>query len=144
LKTAFPDMSGFSPRNLKYMRKFAQAWPDKEIVQRTVAQIPWRSNLTLLDKLDDPERMDILFEVLVLTINENLTNIFKSCELRESATVRKFRIVQTGSSAIGQQLVAQLPWFHIVAISKNLPKEFRSSFPSIEEIEAKLRGENGV
>ncbi len=48
LKTAFPDMSGFSPRNLKYMRKFAQAWPDKEIVQRTVAQIPWRSNLTLL------------------------------------------------------------------------------------------------
>ena len=28
-----------SPRNLKYMRKFAQAWPDREIVQRTVAQI---------------------------------------------------------------------------------------------------------
>lgn len=25
LKAAFPDMSGFSPRNLKYMRKFAQA-----------------------------------------------------------------------------------------------------------------------
>ena len=51
LKAAFPDMSGFSPRNLKYMRKFAQAWPDREIVQRTVAQIPWRSNLTLLEKM---------------------------------------------------------------------------------------------
>jgi len=38
-------------RNLKYMRKFAQAWPDREIVQRTVAQIPWRSNLTLLEKM---------------------------------------------------------------------------------------------
>ncbi len=46
LKSAFPDMSGFSPRNLKYMRKFAQAWPNREIVQRTVAQIPWRSQLT--------------------------------------------------------------------------------------------------
>ncbi|RKY69954.1 MAG: DUF1016 domain-containing protein, partial [Candidatus Latescibacterota bacterium] len=53
LKTAFPDMSGFSPRNLKYMRTFAEAWPEREIVQRTVAQIPWRSNLALLDKLED-------------------------------------------------------------------------------------------
>lgn len=55
LKTAFPDMNGFSPRNLKYMRKFAESWPDRQIVQRTVAQIPWRSNLALLDKLDDPD-----------------------------------------------------------------------------------------
>ena len=55
LKQAFPEMHGFSPRNLKYMRKFAQEWPDVEIVQRTVAQIPWRSNITLLDKLKEPE-----------------------------------------------------------------------------------------
>ena len=44
LKTAFPAMSGFSPRNLKYMRLFASAWPDRIVVQRTVAQLPWRSN----------------------------------------------------------------------------------------------------
>ena len=37
----------------QYMRKFADAWPDRAIVQRTVAQLPWRSNLTLLDKLTD-------------------------------------------------------------------------------------------
>lgn len=55
LKTAFPDMSGLSPRNLKYMRKFAESWPDREFVQRTVAQIPWRSNVALLDKLKDAE-----------------------------------------------------------------------------------------
>lgn len=55
LRTAFPEMTGFSPRNLKYMRKFAQSWPDREIVQRTVAQIPWRSNMTLLDKLQDTD-----------------------------------------------------------------------------------------
>jgi predicted nuclease of restriction endonuclease-like (RecB) superfamily len=55
LKSAFPDMSGLSPRNLKYMRRFAEAWPDREKVQRTVAQIPWRSNLALLDKLDRAE-----------------------------------------------------------------------------------------
>jgi predicted nuclease of restriction endonuclease-like (RecB) superfamily len=28
LRNAFPDMKGFSPRNLKYMRAFAEAWPD--------------------------------------------------------------------------------------------------------------------
>jgi len=55
LKKAFPEMQGFSPRNLKYMRKFAEAWPEIEIVQRTVALIPWRSNITLLDKLKDTQ-----------------------------------------------------------------------------------------
>jgi len=55
LKNAFPEMQGFSPRNLTYMRKFAAAWPQIELVQRSVALIPWRSNITLLDKLKDPE-----------------------------------------------------------------------------------------
>ena len=55
LKDAFPDMSGFSPRNIKYMRKFAECWPDFEIVQQVVAQIPWRTNRMLLDKLDTQE-----------------------------------------------------------------------------------------
>ncbi|HUV50280.1 MAG TPA: DUF1016 N-terminal domain-containing protein, partial [Anaerolineae bacterium] len=45
LKDAFPEMRGFSPRNLKYMRKFAKSWRDRQLVQRTVALIPWRSNL---------------------------------------------------------------------------------------------------
>ena len=53
LREAFPDMRGLSPRNLKYMRAFAAAWPDPAIVQRVVAQIPWRSNIALLDKLDN-------------------------------------------------------------------------------------------
>ena len=49
-------MSGFSPRNIKYMRKFAQCWTDDEkIVQRVVAQIPWRTNITLMDKLKTQE-----------------------------------------------------------------------------------------
>ena len=54
LREAYPDMSGLSSRNLKYMRAFAAAWPDPSIVQRVVAQIPWRSNIAILDKLDDP------------------------------------------------------------------------------------------
>lgn len=51
LRTAFPDMKGFSPRNLKYMRAFAEAWPELEFVQAVLAQLPWYHQLALLDKL---------------------------------------------------------------------------------------------
>jgi predicted nuclease of restriction endonuclease-like (RecB) superfamily len=55
LRERFPGTSGFSPRNLKYMRSFAAAWPDEEIVQRSVAQLPWRHQIALFEKLDTPE-----------------------------------------------------------------------------------------
>ena len=54
LREAFPDMKGFSPRNLKYMRAFAAAWPDLAIVQQLAAQIPWFHNCVLLDRVSDP------------------------------------------------------------------------------------------
>ena len=53
LKNAFPDMQGFSPRNLKYMRVFAEAYPDSEFVHRLCAQIPWKTNVTLIEKVKD-------------------------------------------------------------------------------------------
>ncbi|MET4105920.1 PDDEXK nuclease domain-containing protein [Hymenobacter sp. UYP22] len=53
LRQAFPDLKGFSPRNLKYMRAFAEAWPDAEFVQQVVAQIPWGHNVRLLDYVND-------------------------------------------------------------------------------------------
>nr|WP_249033427.1 DUF1016 N-terminal domain-containing protein [Subtercola boreus] len=37
LRSAFPEMKGFSPRNLTYMRTFAGAWPDRTIAQQAVA-----------------------------------------------------------------------------------------------------------
>ncbi|MDQ1335154.1 MAG: hypothetical protein QG552_2104, partial [Thermodesulfobacteriota bacterium] len=35
LRDSFPDMIGLSSRYLKYMRNFAEAWPDRDFVQRT-------------------------------------------------------------------------------------------------------------
>ena len=55
LREAFPDMRGLSPRNLKYMRAFAAAWSDQAIVQRVIAQIPWRQNIALMEQLGDPK-----------------------------------------------------------------------------------------
>jgi predicted nuclease of restriction endonuclease-like (RecB) superfamily len=58
LKSAFPDMRGFSPRNLKYMRALAQAWPAPEFVQQPAAQLPWFHLCTLLDKVKDSGHRD--------------------------------------------------------------------------------------
>lgn len=58
LKAEFPDMKGFSPRNLKYMRAFAEAYPDKQIVQQVAAQIPWFHHCILLDKIKDPNERE--------------------------------------------------------------------------------------
>ncbi|WP_344796261.1 PDDEXK nuclease domain-containing protein [Frondihabitans peucedani] len=53
LRAAFPDMKGFSPRNLTYMRTLAGAWPDPATAQQAVAQLPWGHVTVLLDRLND-------------------------------------------------------------------------------------------
>lgn len=53
LKKTFPDMKGFSTRNLKYMRRFARTYPDFEIGQQPVAQISWSHNILLMQKCSD-------------------------------------------------------------------------------------------
>ena len=58
LRSAFPDMKGFSPRNLKYMRAFAQAWPEAEFVQQAAARLPWFHLCTLIDKLKTRSERD--------------------------------------------------------------------------------------
>jgi predicted nuclease of restriction endonuclease-like (RecB) superfamily len=55
LQSAFPDMKGFSVRNLKYMRKFAQEYPDIAFVQGPLAQLSWYHTVTLMDKVPDKE-----------------------------------------------------------------------------------------
>ncbi|MEX1115139.1 MAG: PDDEXK nuclease domain-containing protein [Akkermansiaceae bacterium] len=81
LRTNFPEMKGFSSRNLKYMRAFAEAWPEIEIVQgglgpleggafvqaplhksgtgefvhQLLHKLPWYHHIALLDKLKTRE-----------------------------------------------------------------------------------------
>lgn len=53
LQDAFPDIKGFSARNLKYMRYFAEHCPTMQIGQQAAAQLPWFHLVTLLTKLED-------------------------------------------------------------------------------------------
>lgn len=58
LSHEFPQMKGFSSRNLKYMRGFAVAYPDEAFVQEVLAQITWYHNITLLSKVKDPKERE--------------------------------------------------------------------------------------
>jgi predicted nuclease of restriction endonuclease-like (RecB) superfamily len=54
LRSEFPEMQGLSPRNLGYMKAFAEAWPDESILQQLAAKLPWFHNCVLLDKVKAP------------------------------------------------------------------------------------------
>ena len=55
LRAEFPEMSAFSRSNLLFMRMFAEAWPEDEIVSQAVGQLPWGHNRVLLTKLKERE-----------------------------------------------------------------------------------------
>src|SRR4051794_29084644 len=58
LRREFPDLKGFSARNIFYMLRFAITYPDFSIVQRPVAQLPWGHHVVLMDKVkDDDQRL---------------------------------------------------------------------------------------
>lgn len=53
LKAAFPDVQGFSEKNIRYMCKFAEEYKDKKFIEEAAAQISWSHNLILMDKITD-------------------------------------------------------------------------------------------
>jgi predicted nuclease of restriction endonuclease-like (RecB) superfamily len=55
LGAEFPGIEGFRPRNLRYMRSFAEAWSDPEILQQAVAKLPWGHHTVLLDRVKDSQ-----------------------------------------------------------------------------------------
>ncbi len=99
LRNAFPEMKGFSPRNLKYMRAFAEAWPDTEFVQQAAAQLPWFHLCTLMDKLKTQEERDWYLakavehnwsrNILVIQIETHLLNRSGSAVTNFSASLPK-------------------------------------------------------
>ena len=50
IKLEFPDAKGYSARNLRYMKKFAELVPSEEILQTVSAILTWSHNTYLFDK----------------------------------------------------------------------------------------------
>ncbi len=58
LRSEFPDMKGFSPQNLKYMRRFAEEYSVDEIGQHAIDQLPWGHNIALMYELKDKKERE--------------------------------------------------------------------------------------
>ena len=56
LKVSFPNIKGFSVRNLKNMKKYYIECNKNQFVQTASAQIPWSHNVLILDKIKDDEK----------------------------------------------------------------------------------------
>jgi len=95
LMSSFPNIKGLSPRNLKYMRKFAEQYPDIEIVQELLAQLTWYHNITLIEKITSISKpMGISEYKIVRSIPEKLKTNLPTIdelekELSKSSTMRK-------------------------------------------------------
>ena len=65
LKLEFPNIEGFSVRNLRYMKKFYLEYKNDELVQRCVAQLPWRHNIVLMSKIKDNEIRKLYVDAII-------------------------------------------------------------------------------
>lgn len=58
LQSEFPEMKGFSPQNLKYMKRFAQEYSIEAIGQQAIDQLPWGHNITLMYEVPDKKERE--------------------------------------------------------------------------------------
>lgn len=65
LKLEYPNSTGYSTRNLKYMKKFYLEYKDNELVQQLVAQVPWGHNIVLMEKIGDLETRKIYLQGII-------------------------------------------------------------------------------
>ena len=121
LHRAFPEMKGFSSRNLKYMRAFAEAWPDEAIVQQAAAQIPWFHNCVLLDKVKNPVHREWYMRQTIesgwsraVLVHQIETNVYR----RQGQATTNFRqTLPTPQSDLAQEVVKDPYSFDFLTLS---------------------------
>ena len=124
LRHDFPDMTGLSARNLKYMRALAEAHPDREFVQQVVARLPWGHVIRLLEAVKDPAQREWYARqtiqhgwsrnVLVHQIESNLY------ERQGKALTNFSRTLPAPQSELAQQLIKDPYNFDFLALGPDL------------------------
>ena len=65
LKLEYPNTTGYSVRNLKYMKKLYTEYKDDKVMQQLVAQVPWGHNIVLMDKVKNKEIRKIYLQGII-------------------------------------------------------------------------------
>ncbi|MBI4811689.1 MAG: DUF1016 domain-containing protein, partial [Ignavibacteriales bacterium] len=122
LSKTFPDMKGLSPRNLKYMRAFAEAYPNESFVQQAAAQIPWFHHCILLDKIEDSAERDwYIFATIENGWSRNILvhQIESDLYKRQGNAVTNFPItLPRPQSDLAQQLIKDPYTFDFLSIGE--------------------------
>jgi predicted nuclease of restriction endonuclease-like (RecB) superfamily len=106
LRSAFPGARGFSVRSLRYMRAFASAWPEREMLQSDIAALPWAHVTLLLDKLSDrPTRNWYAARASSWSKAELAHHIASRLHERQTAAITNFeRTLPKGDAEAVQQI----------------------------------------
>ncbi len=124
LRRDFPDMTGLSARNLKYVRALAEAHPDHTFVQQVVARLPWGHVIRLLEHVKDVTRREWYARqaiehgwsrnVLVHQIESNLY------ERQGKALTNFSRTLPAVQSELAQQLIKDPYSFDFLTLGPDL------------------------
>lgn len=124
LRSEFPDMGGFSPRNLKYMRSFAEAYPDIEFVQQAAAQLPWGHHLKLLDSVRDAtERRFYVAQAIEHGWSRNVlaNQVDSRLYQRQGKALTNFeRTLPAAQSELAQQLLKDPYSFEFLSLAEDM------------------------
>lgn len=124
LRTAFPEMKGFSPRNIKYMRRLAEAYPDLVIVQQLAAQIPWFHTCVLLDKVSDSAEREWYIRQTVehgWSRNVMVHQIESGLYHRQGKTTTNFdRTLPSPQSELAQQILKDPYNFDFLSLGEDI------------------------
>ncbi len=100
LKYEFPDMKGFSRRNLFYMKKFYSFYKsDFKKVQQLVAQIPWGHNILIISKL---QNIDEAIFYLNETLENNWSRDILDLQIKSDLFIRKGNAITNFSQSLPQ------------------------------------------
>lgn len=123
LAKTFPDSKSFSPRNLMFMRRFSEAWPDEQIVKQLVSQIPWGHNLRILGSVkQEQDRIWYIQQTIANGWSRNVLihQIDSGLHERQGQATTNFeRSLPTSQSDLANQLLKDPYNFDFLTISKD-------------------------
>ncbi|CAO5677889.1 MAG: Putative nuclease YhcG [Holosporales bacterium] len=122
LRSEFPDMKGFSPQNLKYMRKFAEEFQHAEISQQAIDQIPWGHIISLIySNLNSQDRLFYINNAIEFGWSRNfmVTQMELSLHKRQGQAVTNFKNkLEQAQSDLAQKTLKDPYIFDFLSIGK--------------------------
>lgn len=123
LKDAFPHTKGFSRTNISYMVQFAKEYPEIEIIQQLVGQIPWGHNLILIQRLNTKEeRLWYVKKIIENGWSRNTLSIWIEKDLyrRQGKAISNFsNTLPTPQSDLASQTLKDPYLFNFLSLTEN-------------------------